>query len=447
LAIMKATAEKIDTNRVELEVELEPERLSRVMDQAYRRLVKKASIPGFRPGKAPRKVFENYYGKQLLYEDALERLIPEAYLEAVKDTGIQPVSQPEVDVVQLEEGKPVIFKAKVDVKPEVTLGDYRGLKVEKGVVEVSEADVDRELENLRNRYAKLVTIDDGAVQMGDIITIDYEGTIEGEPFEGGSGTDRSVEVGKGFVARDFDEKLVGLTVGETREIPLTIPEDFPKKEIAGKEALIKVTLKAIRRKELVPLDDEFAKDVSEHDSLQALREETRNKLLEAAEKKAESDLRNALIQQAVANAQVEIPESMIKTRLDAMVEEVMRPVAQQGMSKEEFLRLTNRTEESLRAEMYPRAEEDLRKELVIDRIAEVEGVEVSEEEVEAELEKMAAFYRLEPARLREILEQNDGLESVRAVIRRDKAVDLLVSNAETVEKTGKDTPEAEEQGE
>jgi trigger factor len=431
---MKATAEKIDTNRVELEVELEPERLSRLMDQAYRRLVKNAKVPGFRPGKAPRPIFENYYGKQVLYEDALERLIPEAYMEAVKYTGIKPVSQPEVDVVQLEEGKPVIFKMQVDVKPEVTLGNYQGLRAEKGVAVVTEADVDRELEKLRNRYAKLVTVDDGAVQMGDIITIDYEGTIEGRPFEGGTDTDRSVEVGKGFVAKDFDEKLVGMTVGETREILLTIPEDFPKAELAGKEALIRVTLKAIKRKELAPLDDEFAKDVSEHDSLEALREEIRNKLLQAAEKKIDHDLRDELIRQAVANAQLEIPNSMIETRLNAMIEEVMRPVAQQGMSKEDFLKLTNRTEESLRDELRPRAEQDLRKELVMDKIAEVEGVEVSEEDLAAELEKMAGFYRVEPERLHEILAQNNDLDVVRAAIRRDKAVDLLVEKAVIVEK-------------
>ncbi|MBE0465919.1 MAG: trigger factor [Candidatus Desulforudis sp.] len=430
---MKATAEKIDTNRVELEVELEPERLSKVMDQAYRRLVRKANIPGFRPGKAPRPVFESFYGKQALYEDAVEKLIPEAYLEAIKDTGIHPVSQPEVDVVQLEEGKPVIFKAKVDVKPEVVLGDYKNFQLEKEVARVYDEDVAEELENLRNRYAKLVTVDEGAVEMGDIITIDYEGTIEGEPFEGGSATDRSVEVGKGFVAKDFDDHLVGMTIGETREIPLAIPEDFPKPDVAGKEALIKVTLKGIKRKELAPLDDEFAKDVSEHESLEALRGETRNRLQEAAEKKVENDLRNAAIDQAVANAQLEIPQSMVEARLDSLMEEALRPVLEQGMTKEDFLRLTNQTEESMRADMQPRAEKALRRELVIDRIAEEEELEVSEQEVEAELEKMAGFYRIESARLKEILDQNDELDSIRAVIRRDKAVDILIENAEISE--------------
>lgn len=430
---MKATAEKIDTNRVELEVELEPERLSKVMDQAYRRLVRKANIPGFRPGKAPRPVFESFYGKQALYEDAVEKLIPEAYLEAIKDTGIHPVSQPEVDVVQLEEGKPVIFKAKVDVKPEVVLGDYKNFQLEKEVARVGDEGVAEELENLRNRYAKLVTVDEGAVEMGDIITIDYEGTIEGEPFEGGFATDRSVEVGKGFVAKDFDDYLVGMTIGDTREIPLAIPEDFPKPGVAGKEALIKVTLKGIKRKEQAPLDDEFAKDVSEHESLEALRGETRNRLQEAAEKKVENDLRNAAIDQAVANAQLEIPQSMVEARLDSLMEEALRPVLEQGMTKEDFLRLTNQTEESMRADMQPRAEKALRRELVIDRIAEEEELEVSEQEVEAELEKMAGFYRIEPARLKEILDQNEELDSIRAVIRRDKAVDILIENAEISE--------------
>ncbi|AZK60002.1 trigger factor [Candidatus Desulforudis audaxviator] len=437
---MKASAEKIDKNRVELQVEVEPERLDEVLNQAYRKLVRKANIPGFRPGKAPRPVFERFYGKQSLYEEAMEQLIPRAYLEAVADTGIQPVSQPEVDVVQLEEGKPVILKIQVDVKPEVVLGEYKNLRVEKQVVEVSDSEVDEELEKLRNRYAKLVTIEEGTVEMGDIITIDYEGTINGEPFAGGSATDRSVEVGKGFVAKDFDAHLVGMSTGETREIPLSIPEDFPNKEVAGKEALITVTVKEIKRKELADLDDEFAKDVSEHDTLEALRAETRKKLENAAEKKTEYVMRNALISGAVAGAEVEIPASMVDARLETMMEEVLRPVIEQGMTKEDFFKLANQTEESMRADIRPRAEESLKKELVIDRIAEVEGLEATEEEVDAELAKMAEFYRLEADRLREILEQRNDLDSIRAAIKRDKAVDLLVASAEIV---GQESTEAE----
>lgn len=438
---MKASSEKIDKNRVELQVEVEPERLDEVLNQAYRKLVRKANIPGFRPGKAPRPVFERFYGKQPLYEEAMEQLIPRAYLEAVADTGIQPVSQPEVDVVQLEEGKPVIIKVQVDVKPEVTLGEYKNLKVERQVADISESDVDEELERLRNRYAKLVTVDEGTVEMGDVITIDYEGTIDGQPFAGGSATDRSVEVGKGFVAKDFDAHLVGMSSGETKQIPLAIPEDFPNKDVAGKEALITVTAKEIKRKELADLDDEFARDVSEHDTLEALRAETRARLEEAARKKAEYDMRNALIAGAVAGAEVEVPASMVATRVDSMLEEALRPVFEQGMSKEDFFRLADKTEESMRAEIRPQAEESLKKELVVDRIAEAEGLEATEEEVDAELAKMAEFYRLEADRLREILEQRNDLDTIRAAIRRDKAVDLLQANAEI---EGQGSTEAEE---
>lgn len=312
--------------------------------------------------------------------------------------------------------------------------------MERQVAEVSDSEVDEELEKLRNRYAKLVTIEEGTVEMGDIITIDYEGTINGEPFAGGSATDRSVEVGKGFVAKDFDAHLVGMSTGETREIPLSIPEDFPNKEVAGKEALITVTVKEIKRKELADLDDEFAKDVSEHDTLEALRAETRKKLENAAEKKIEYVMRNALISEAVAGAEVEVPASMVDARLETMMEEVLRPVIEQGMTKEDFFKLTNQTEESMRADIRPRAEESLKKELVIDRIAEVEGLEATEEEVDAELAKMAEFYRLEADRLREILEQRNDLDSIRTAIKRDKAVDLLVANAEIV---GQESTEAE----
>lgn len=435
---MKASAEKIEKNRVELAVEVEPERLDEVLNQAYRKLVRKANIPGFRPGKAPRPVFERFYGKQSLYEEAMEQLIPRAYLEAVSDTGIQPVSQPEVDVVQLEEGKPVILKIQVDVKPEVVLAEYRNLRVEKQVAAVSDNEVDEELEKLRNRYAKLVTIEEGTVEMGDIIAIDYEGTIDGKPFEGGSATDRSVEVGKGFVAKDFDAHLVGMAAGETRQVPLSIPDDFPNKETAGKEALITVTVKEVKRKELADLDDEFAKDVSEHDTLEALRADTRNKLVEAAHKKAEYDMRNALVSGAVAGAEVDVPASMVDVRAQSLLEEALRPVFEQGMTKEDFFKLVGKTEESMLEDLRPQAEESLKKELVVDRIAEVEGLEASEEEVDAELAKMSEFYRLEVDRLREILEQRNDLESVRAAIRRDKAVDLLLAGAEIVgpESTG-----------
>ncbi len=432
---MKATAEKVETNRVELKIELEPEKLSQAMDQAYLRQVRKAKIPGFRPGKASRQVFENYYGKQSLYEEALEKIIPDVYLEAVKDTGVEPVAQPEVDVVQLEEGQPFIFTAKVDVKPEVSLGEYFGLKATKTVTAVKPEDINAELENLRQKHAQLVPVEEGTIENGDMVTIDYEGWIDDKPFEGGTGTGQNVEVGKGFALPGLDEKLVGMRSGENLKTVIQIPEDYPQKEVAGQEASIEVKINAVRRKELAELDDEFAKDVSEHDTLEALRKEIEGKLKDASEQEADNAVREQVVKQVVENAQMEIPDSMVATRLDSMVEEVLEPVVQQGISKEEFFRITQRTEESLREELAARATEEIKQQLVLDAVAEKEKVEVTEEELTNELERMAKYYRVELDKLRELIADTGDLETLQKAIRRDKTVKLLVEKAEIAEST------------
>ncbi|MDA8097776.1 MAG: trigger factor, partial [Clostridia bacterium] len=315
---MKATAERVEKNTVEMNIEVDAERLGKALDRAFRKLSKNASVPGFRKGKVPRVIFERYYSKAPLYEEAMESLGTEVYLEAIKETGIEPVAQPNVEVVQLEEGQPLILKVQVDVKPEAELGEYKGLKLEKAVPEVSDAELDEEIKKLQTRYAKLVTLEEGTVEEGDLVTIDYEGTVDGEPFEGGTAADRQVEVGRGFLAEEMDKGLVGMAIGESKEFPMPLPEEYADQRVAGKEGIIKVTVKGVKRKELAPLDDEFAKDVSEFDTLDELKADLRVKLQTAANKKAEADLRNAAVDQAVENAEVEVPDSMVNNQVEQM---------------------------------------------------------------------------------------------------------------------------------
>ncbi|RJX16804.1 MAG: trigger factor [Desulforudis sp.] len=436
---MKATAERVEKNTVEMNIEVDAERLGKALDRAFRKLSKNASVPGFRKGKVPRVIFERYYSKAPLYEEAMESLGTEVYLEAIKETGIEPVAQPNVEVVQLEEGQPLILKVQVDVKPEAELGEYKGLKLEKAVPEVSDAELDEEIKKLQTRYAKLVTLEEGTVEEGDLVTIDYEGTVDGEPFEGGTATDRQVEVGRGFLAEEMDKGLVGVAIGESKEFPMPLPEEYADQRVAGKEGIIKVTVKGVKRKELAPLDDEFAKDVSEFDTLDELKADLRVKLQTAANKKAEADLRNAAVDQAVENAEVEVPDSMVNNQVEQMYNTFMRSVAEQGMQPEHYFKLTNSSEDSVREELRPEAVKAIKRDIVLESIAKAEGFEVSEDELNAELDRLSKFYREDSGKLREMIEKSGELNSIKAGIVRNKVIDFLLEKAEMVE--GESSPQ------
>ncbi|OAT82225.1 trigger factor [Desulfotomaculum copahuensis] len=426
---MKANAERIEKNTVLLEVEVGAEQFSKAMDQAYKKLVKKVSVPGFRPGKAPRVILERHIGKQALVDEAVEIVVPEAYYKAVEDTGIEPVAQPELELVQVEEGKPVVFKAKVVVKPEAELGQYTGLEVKDPYQEVTADDVQKELERLQNRHASLVTLDEGTVQQGDTAVIDFTGRADGEPFEGGQATDYSLEIGSGLFIPGFEEQVAGMTVNETRDIQVKFPENYTNENLAGKEAAFTVTVKAIKRKELSALDDEFAKDVSEFDTLEELRSDIENKLKQAAEERARRQLRQALVEQAVENARVEIPEPMVDSRVDEMVQNMESRLAGQGLSLENYYKYTNTTSEEMRERVRPDAVQSLKTTLVLDAIAAAENLTVSEEEKTAEIERMARAMQQEAAVLRQVLEKQGQMDMVMQGLLRDKAVELLVEKA------------------
>jgi len=438
---MKANAERIEKNTVLLEIEVDAEQFSQAVDKAYRKIVKNVNIPGFRKGKTPRSILERYVGKGALYEEAMESLVYEAYFQAVADTGIVPVDQPKVEIVQVEEGKPVVFKATVQVKPEVNLGQYKELEVVKPSTEVKNKDVDKELERMQDRHAKLLTLEEGNVQKGDITIIDFLGKIDGEPFAGGEGKDYSLEIGSGSFIQGLEEQVMGMSIGETRDIQVTFPENYQAEELAGREAIFIVTVKEIKRKELALLDDEFAKDVSEFDTLEELRNDISNTLKQAAENHANYQVRREVITKAVDNAEVDIPAAMADSQLGEMIGSFERQLLNQGFSMEDYLKYTNSTPEEMKAKIHKDAERTVKTNLVLEAIAKAENIEVSNEEMDEEIKKMASHYREEVEKFHKMLENEGQLGFITRGIIREKTLQFLVDNANIVEDTNGQTTE------
>ena len=438
---MKATAEKLGKNTVVLEVEIEPEKFSKAIDQAYKNVVKKINIPGFRKGKAPRAIIERYMGKKALYDEAVEIIIPDAYMSAVEDTGIEPVAQPELELVQVEEGMPVVFKAKVVVKPEVKLGQYKGLEIESPDSEVSAEDINKELDRLQNRHAKLLTLEEGSVETGDLATIDFEGKVEGVPFEGGKADDYTLEIGSGSFIPGFEEQIVGMNINGTKDITVTFPQDYGKEELAGKEAVFTVSTKLIKRKELADLDDEFAKDVSEFDTLEELRADLANKLKQTAEEVAKRQLQKEVVDKAVANTEVDIPQEMIDSRAEEMIGSMEQRLSGQGLTLDKYLAYTNSNMAELRERVRPDAEQGVLQTLVIDAVAKAESLTISEEEIAEEINKMSQDMKQDPEVVRKILEGQNQIEFIKDSILREKTVKFLIDQA--VLKEGTNSPEKE----
>ncbi|HHY60549.1 MAG TPA: trigger factor [Clostridia bacterium] len=426
---MKANVEKIESNQMVLEVEVDAEELEKAAEKAYRRLVHKYHIPGFRKGKAPRAILERYIGSEIIYQEAADDLLPGAYAEAVKEKAIEPIDRPEVEIVQLEKGKPFIFRAQVTVMPEVTLGQYKGLEVEKPVVTVTDEDVDRYLKSLQERHAQLKTLEEGQVQNDDLVVIDFEGFVDGEPFEGGKAEDRTLRVGSGHFIPGFEEQLVGMQVGEEKEITVTFPEDYREEKLAGQEAVFKVKVKSIRRKELAPLDDEFAKDISEFDTLEELKADARRRLQEEADRRAEAVVREQVIQKAAANAQVDIPPVLIERQIDYMMSDFSFQLQMQGLQLEHYLQFIGKTEQELREEFRERAREIVLAQLTLDAIAKQENIQATEEDVEKELRKVAEGMKQDIEEVRKNMMLHNRLEDLKQNIVTEKTVQFLVQEA------------------
>lgn len=433
---MKAKAEKLDKTRAQLTVEIPEDEFEKSLQKAYLHVVKKVNIPGFRKGKAPRRLVENIYGREILLEDALKDAVPKAYVEALEQhkDEITAVSEPEYEVIQTDKGSPVVFKAIFDIKPEVTLGQYQGLELEQTIKEVTAEDVEAQIRQMQERYAKLVVVD-GPAQAKDVVNIDFEGKIDGEPFPGGEGKDYPLELGSNSFIPGFEDQLTGVKKDDTVEVKVTFPEDYHTKELAGKDAVFTVKVNEIKRKELASIDDEFAKDVSEFATLQELREDIENKLKEAAENRSKNELREAAIRKVVENAQMEIPQSMIENRIYSMIDEFAYRLQQQGISFDYYLQATNTKLENLKEAYKESAENAVKADLVLEALAKAENITVSTEELDEEIRKMAEAYKQEADKVRELLEKQGRISSLEFGIMIDKAVDFIIDKAEITTKT------------
>jgi len=430
---VKANAERIEKNTVQLDIELEAEQLDKAIDKAYRRLVQKYNVPGFRKGKTPKRIFERYVGKEVILEEAIESVVPEAYYKAVVETGIEPVDQPKLDVVQAEEGKPVLLKATVLVKPEVVLGQYKEIEVTKPSTDVPEEEVAKWLDGLQQKHAKIVTMEEGVVKKGDTAVIDFVGRVDGETFKGGEGSEYPLEIGSGSFIAGFEEQLIDVLVGETVEVKVTFPEKYHSEDLAGKDAVFTVTVKSIRRKELAGLDDEFAKDVSEFDTLEELRNDIANKLKEAAGEKAKFQIRQGVVSKIVESIELEIPEPMVESQLDDMLRNLEGRVNSQGMTLENYLTYANTTLEELREKMQPDAVWSARMNLVMEAIARAEDIKATDEEIKEEAAKVAGYYNGGEEEIQKILDNKAQVNFLTDQIVREKTLQFLADNAKLVE--------------
>ncbi|MBU5674518.1 trigger factor [Paenibacillus brevis] len=429
---MKATWEKIEKNLGVLEVEVDAERVTAALDKAFQKVVKKANVPGFRKGKVPRSIFEARFGVESLYQDAIDILLPEVYSEAVEQTDIFPVDRPEVDVEQFGKGQAFKFKAKVIVKPEVKLGEYKGVEVPAANIEVSEDELNEELTRLQERHAELVVIDEEAAKKGDTVVIDFDGSVDGVPFEGGKAERYSLELGSNTFIPGFEDQVIGLATGDFKDVTVTFPENYQAEELANKEAVFKVKVHEIKRKELPALDDEFAKDVSEFDTLDEFKSDLKKQLADRKGKEAEAEREKVLVDKVGENAEVEIPEAMVQSEVQNMVRDFDNRLRAQGMNLDMFLGFSGQTVEDLKEQMKGDAEKRVRNNLVLEQIANVENIEASEEEINKELQDMADAYKRSPEEIRNILAANGSLGSLKEDVLLRKTIQFLIANAKEV---------------
>lgn len=400
---MSANLEKLEKNMAKLTVEVSAEDLEKAIQGAYLKQKNRINIPGFRKGKAPRAIIEKMYGAGIFYEDAANALIPEAYSKAVDECGETIVSRPSIDVVQLEKGKPFIFTAEVALKPEVTLGEYKGLEVPKSDLEVTEEEIAGELRKEQENNSRTIDVDDRAVQEQDKVTMDFEGFVDGEAFEGGKGTDYPLTIGSGAFIPGFEEQLVGAEIGVEKEINVTFPEEYQAKELAGKAAVFKCTVKKIEVKELPELNDDFAKDVSEFDTLEEYKADVRKNLEEKKADAAKRAKEDAAVDKAIENASMEIPDAMLDTQVEQMLDDFARRIQSQGLNMDQYMQFTGATQESMKEQMKPQAMKRIQTRLVLEKIAEVENIQISDERLDEEIAKMAEMYKMEADKLKEMM--------------------------------------------
>jgi trigger factor len=426
---MKVSAERIDNHKVRLEIELPQAEVAKAVDKAYQKLANKVNIPGFRKGKVPRKVLEVRIGKEALLDEAFEIVAGPAYSKALKEQDIEPVTRPEIEVVTLQEDQPLVFKATVVAKPEAQLGEYKGLAVEKPSAEITEEDIEKHFDTLRNRHSKMVVAEDAALQNGDFAIIDFAGFIDGQPFKGGEAEGYPLEVGSGSFIPGFEEQLIGAKAGESRDVNVSFPEDYFVPELAGKAANFKVKINDVKRKELPALDDDFAKEVSEFASLEELKADVKNKLEQAAIQKADREYKNQVVKTAVENASADIPDVMIEQRIDNMIEDFDVNLQNRGLSLDKYLEYAKTDLSGLRDSYRESAEQSVKTDLVLEAVAKTEKIEVKPEDLEAEIAVMAHGYQRPVEEVRKVILEQGHVGALAESVIRKKAAQLIIDSA------------------
>lgn len=426
---MSLQVERLEHNMAKLTIEVPAEEVEKALQAAYLKERGKISLPGFRKGRVPRQMIEKMYGPEVFYDEAANRMISEAYAKAYDECELELVSQPKIEITQLEKGKEFIFTAEVAVKPEVKLGEYKGLKVDKVSTRVTQKEVDEEIDKERERNARTIDVTDRAVQDKDQITLDFEGFVDGVAFEGGKASDYPLTIGSGAFIPGFEDQLIGANIDEEKEINVTFPEEYQAKELAGKAAVFKCTVHSIKAKELPELDDEFVSDVSEKsETVDAYKAEVKAKIKERKENEGKQKREDQSVEQAVANAEMDIPEAMISFQSRQMVDNFARRIMQQGMTMEQYFQFTGLSEEKMMEEFKPEAEKRIRTRLTLEAIVAAENIEVSEERLDEELQKMADSYKMEVDKLKEYMGENEK-KQMKEDIAIQEAVTLIANAA------------------
>ena len=430
---MSVQVENLEKNMAKLTIEVAAEEFEKAVQAAYMKNKNKITIPGFRKGKAPRVMIEKMYGAGIFFEDAANALIQREYPKAAEESGLDIVSYPEIDVVQVEKGKSFIFTAEVAVKPEVTLGEYKGLEVEVTPVEVTEEEVAAELKREQENNSRTIDVDDRAVAQGDMVTLDFEGFVDGVAFEGGKGTDYPLTIGSNSFIPGFEDQLVGAELNKEVEVNVTFPEDYHANDLAGKAAVFKCTVKAIKVKELPELDDEFAKDVSEFDTLAEYKADVEKKIRERKEGVAKREREDKAVDAVIANAQMDIPEAMIQNQIQQLMNDFVQRMQAQGLSIDQYYQFTGLDQAKIQEQMRPQALKRIQSRLVLEKVDEVENIQISDEKLEEELKTMADMYKMEVEKLKELMGDAEK-EQMKKDIAVQEAVTLVAESAKVVEK-------------
>lgn len=428
---MGAVLEKIENSEAYIAIEVDPGKLEEGLEHAYRKVVKQVSIPGFRRGRVPRQLLEAHFGKEVLYQDALEYIVPVAYEEAITELNIEPIAQPDFDIEDIDDGQPLQVKVRVAVKPDVQLGEIEGVEVRIPRMEITDQDVERRLEDIRSRYAQLEEKTDEPAEPGDVLTIDFAGYLDGELFEGGTSEDYSLEIGSNTFIPGFEDQLIGAKVGEEKEVKVTFPEEYHAEDLAGKEALFKVTVKGIETRKLREMDDEFAQEVSQFDTMVEFKEDVRNNLVQMMEGRKKELIQQEVLDRAVEASDIPLAEAVVNMQIERMLQQFSQRLSSQGLTLEQYFQFTASTQEDLETDMRPEAERSAKINFLLEKIVEEKGIEVTDEEMDKQIEEAAQGMGVDPAQAKQNLA--GIMDNLEFSVKMDKAVQFLVDHAKIEE--------------